>query len=71
MGGSAAKFSFLSSRHAETAVFVHSSTVKAPKRAQHYCCHISTISRAYHEVYRCCDRRSYLTEEMKGAVGPK
>lgn len=67
MGGSAVKFSFLSSHHAETAVFMHSSTVKAPKRVQHYFRHLSTISRVYREVYRCCD----LAEEMKGAAGQK
>lgn len=71
VGGSAAKFSFLSSRHAETAVFVHWSAVKAPKRAQPYCRHLSTINRAYREVYRCCDPKSDLAEEMKEAAGQK
>lgn len=67
MGGSTAEFSFLSSRHAETAVFVHSSTEKAPK---HHCRHPSTINRVYREVYRC-DPRTDLAEEMKGTTGQK
>lgn len=50
-------------------VFLHSNTVKVPKHAQHYCRHL--FSRACCEVYRCCDPRSDLAEEMKGAAGQK